>query len=62
MKSVEDLTGIPQGPTGLEAWPDVIGWHILLPAFTVGCESFIAELEALKLATGRDLIIEVSNG
>jgi hypothetical protein len=20
----EDLTGIPQGPTGLEAWPDVL--------------------------------------
>jgi cytochrome bd ubiquinol oxidase subunit I len=35
------------------AW--VIGWHILLPAFTVGCAAFIAVLEALKLATGRDV-------
>ena len=35
------------------AW--VIGWHILLPAFTLGCAAFIAVLEALKLATGRDV-------
>src|SRR5262245_8132265 len=34
------------------AW--VIGWHILLPAFTVGCASFIAVLEARKLETGRE--------
>jgi cytochrome d ubiquinol oxidase subunit I len=35
------------------AW--VIGWHILLPAFTIGCASFIALLEGLKLATGNDV-------
>ena len=40
------------------AW--VIGWHILLPAFTVGCASFIAVLEALKLATGRDVYERIS--
>jgi cytochrome d ubiquinol oxidase subunit I len=35
------------------AW--VIGWHILLPAFTVGCASFIALLEGLRLATRSDV-------
>src|SRR5207253_7401341 len=24
LANLEDLTGIPQGPTGLEAWPDVL--------------------------------------
>ena len=33
------------------AW--VIGWHILLPAFTVGMASYIAILEGLHLVTGR---------
>jgi cytochrome d ubiquinol oxidase subunit I len=33
------------------AW--VIGWHIVLPAFTVGMASYIALLEGLHLATGR---------
>ncbi len=33
------------------AW--VIGWHIVLPAFTVGIASYIALLEGLHLATGR---------
>ena len=33
------------------AW--VIGWHILLPAFTVGAASYIALLEGLHLFTGR---------
>ena len=28
-------------------WAWVIGWHILLPAFTVGCASYIAVLEGL---------------
>ena len=37
------------------AW--VIGWHILLPAFTVGCASFIAVLEGLALATGREVYV-----
>ena len=33
------------------AW--VIGWHILLPAFTVGCASFIALLEGLNVCRPR---------
>src|SRR5262245_9602962 len=40
------------------AW--VIGWHILLPAFTVGLASFIALLEGLRLATGRDVYVRIS--
>jgi cytochrome bd ubiquinol oxidase subunit I len=38
----------------------VIGWHILLPAFTVGLASFIALLEGISLATGRDVYARVS--
>jgi cytochrome bd-type quinol oxidase subunit 1 len=33
------------------AW--VMGWHILLPAFTAGAASFIAVVEGLNFATGR---------
>src|SRR6201981_1454077 len=40
------------------AW--VIAWHILLPAFTVGLASFIAVLEGLRLATGREVYIRIS--
>src|SRR6516165_758127 len=40
------------------AW--VIGWHILLPAFTIGTASFIALLEGLKLATGREVYVRIS--
>ena len=40
------------------AW--VIGWHILLPAFTVGLSSFIAVLEGLRLVTGRDVYVRIS--
>src|SRR5499427_8898302 len=40
------------------AW--VIGWHILLPAFTVGLASFIAVLEGLRLATGRKVYVRIS--
>jgi cytochrome d ubiquinol oxidase subunit I len=40
------------------AW--VIGWHILLPAFTVGAAAFIAVLEGTHLATGRDLYFRIS--
>jgi cytochrome bd ubiquinol oxidase subunit I len=40
------------------AW--VIGWHILLPAFNVGLASFIAVLEGLQLATGRDVYVRIS--
>jgi len=40
------------------AW--VIGWHILLPAFTVGLASFIALQEGLRLATGRNVYVRIS--
>ena len=40
------------------AW--VIAWHILLPAFTVGLASFIAVLEGLSLASGRDVYLRLS--
>src|SRR6202000_2712979 len=40
------------------AW--VIGWHILLPAFTVGAAAFIAVLEGFNLATGRAVYLRVS--
>src|SRR5499433_1533642 len=41
------------------AW--VIGWHILLPAFTVGAASYIALLEGLHLWTRREVYLRVSN-
>lgn len=41
------------------AW--LIGWHILLPAFTVGCASYIAVLEGLYLITDSDLFLRLSN-
>src|SRR5690349_12235331 len=40
------------------AW--VIAWHILLPAFTVGLAAFIAVLEGLNFATGRQIYLRVS--
>ena len=40
------------------AW--VVGFHIVLPAFTVGLASFIAVLEALSFATGRPLYLRLS--
>ncbi|MER9445210.1 cytochrome ubiquinol oxidase subunit I [Mesorhizobium sp. M0340] len=40
------------------AW--VIGWHILLPAITVGLAAFIAMLEGLNLFTGRDVYLRIS--
>jgi cytochrome bd ubiquinol oxidase subunit I len=40
------------------AW--VIAWHFLLPAFTVGLASFIAVLEGLHLATGREIYFRIS--
>src|SRR5215470_12797917 len=40
------------------AW--VIGWHILMPAFTVGSASFIAVVEGLHLATGREVYARIS--
>jgi cytochrome d ubiquinol oxidase subunit I len=39
----------------------VIAWHILLPAFTVGLASYIAVLEGLHLATGREIYLRLSN-
>src|SRR6201986_2261815 len=40
------------------AW--VVGWHILLPAFTVGMAAFIAVLEGVHFATGRQIYLRVS--
>ena len=40
------------------AW--VIGWHILLPTFTVGTASFIAVVEGLNFATGREIYACIS--
>jgi len=40
------------------AW--VIGWDILLPAFTVGVASYIALLEGLHLYTDREVYLRVS--
>ena len=40
------------------AW--LIGWHILMPAFTVGMASYIAILEGLHLATGREVYLRIS--
>ena len=39
----------------------VIGWHILLPAFTVGMASFIALLEVLYFKTRRPIYQVLSN-
>jgi cytochrome d ubiquinol oxidase subunit I len=39
----------------------VIGWHILLPAFTVGMASYITLLEALYFKTGRSIYRALSN-
>ena len=39
----------------------VIGWHILLPAFTVGMASYIALLEALYFKTRRPVYQALSN-
>jgi cytochrome d ubiquinol oxidase subunit I len=39
----------------------VIAWHILLPAFTVGCASYIAVLEGMRFFTGRDIYLRISN-
>jgi cytochrome bd ubiquinol oxidase subunit I len=40
------------------AW--VIGWHILLPAFNLWCALFIAMVEGLSLATGREVYARIS--
>ncbi|MDL2410104.1 cytochrome ubiquinol oxidase subunit I [Rhizobium calliandrae] len=38
----------------------MIAWHILMPAFTVGAASFIAVVEGLSLATGREIYVRIS--
>jgi len=38
----------------------VIAWHILLPAVTVGLASYIAFMEGLSFATGRDIYLRIS--
>ncbi|TPJ38226.1 cytochrome ubiquinol oxidase subunit I [Mesorhizobium sp. B2-6-5] len=40
------------------AW--VIGWHILLPAITVGLAAFIAMLEGLNFFIGKDIYLRIS--
>ena len=40
------------------AW--VIGWHILMPAFTLGLASYIAILEGLHLASGKEIYMRIS--
>lgn len=39
----------------------VIGWHILLPAFTVGMASYIALLETLYFKTRRPIYQVLAN-
>ena len=40
------------------AW--VVGWHILMPAFTVGLASYIAILEGIHLVTKREIYVRLS--
>jgi len=40
------------------AW--VVGWHILLPAFTVGLASFVAFLEGVYALTKRPIFLQLS--
>jgi cytochrome d ubiquinol oxidase subunit I len=42
-------------------WAWVIGWHILLPAFTVGLASYIAVLEGLYYFRRDDVWLSISN-
>jgi cytochrome d ubiquinol oxidase subunit I len=39
----------------------VVAWHILLPAFTVGLASYIAVMEGMHLATGREVYFRISS-
>ena len=39
----------------------VVAWHILLPAFTIGLASYIAVLEGLHLASGREIYFRLAN-
>lgn len=38
----------------------VVSWHVLLPAFTIGLASYIAVLEGLHFATGREIYFRLS--
>ncbi len=38
----------------------VIGWHILLPAFTIGLAAYIAYLEGTYFVTGREIYFRIS--
>src|SRR6266851_3457717 len=38
----------------------VVAWHVLLPAFTIGLASYIAVLEGLHFATGREIYFRLS--
>ena len=42
-------------------WAWVIGWHILLPAFTVGLASYIAVLEGLYYFRREEIWLRISN-
>jgi cytochrome bd ubiquinol oxidase subunit I len=37
----------------------VVGWHILLPAFTIGLVSFIAAMEGANIITGREVLLQI---
>ena|SRR5271156_3042409 len=39
----------------------IIGWHILLPAFTIGLASFIAAMEAAYIVTEREVLFRISS-
>jgi cytochrome d ubiquinol oxidase subunit I len=39
----------------------VIAWHILMPAFTLGLASYIALLEGLYCATGKEIYLRISS-
>jgi cytochrome d ubiquinol oxidase subunit I len=41
-------------------WAWVIGWHILLPAFTVGLASYIAVLEGLFFFSRKDIWLRIA--
>src|SRR6202046_2414752 len=38
-----------------------VGFHIVFPAFSIGLASYLAVLEALWLATGREVFINLFN-
>jgi len=48
---IEDLTGIPQGPTGLEAWPDILARLPLAPVVS------IAKIRGRATGNGSELVL-----